>query len=684
MNTLKKSGLPLIILAWALSYHQLLLGISSMKWDILGLDLPWYNFLEGCLENGQLPWWNPYINAGFPQGAHPGTWYLPAWLWASIGHFDNHSIQLFFALHVLLSGIGLYALLQHFGYRKLISSALAICWLGSGIFVGNAQHLGWTIGFAWVPWVFLYFSKLLQRPKLSNGIMLGLLYHLLMIGGYAGIFVIVSYILLGWFGYWLTLQWRGKTLSAAISVSLYGALALLVFLGTSGLALKLSFQLSEMIVRGGGLPYDDGPWSVIVGYFPLKALLTLWLPYSGTSNFEDWWQNDQALINGYAGILPILVLLGAILNGSWTKNSVALLGLSAFFFATAMAQVFPFRYWLYEVLPFMDLFRFPTLFRGFGILFLLLAVARPLDNMLSNGLSSIATKVGVLLITIPSIVLISYLIYSKSSEHFGLLAKGFWSFNAVANIHERMVLQTVVQLIVGLGILLLGFGASRYKKYWLIGFVVIDICASVQMNSYCTILQAPGTGKTDQILAKLDKGFPLPAHDKPMGIYHDGSIPDSLGNITVNKMTYLRLISSEGNSPYSLRWTSQAWDAGTYLETVNRYPLGSVQHDSVAAQAVPISAFEPDDIKFAPPAGPAQGFIFMQNYHQDWRCWVDGQETPIDTFATCFMQAQVPAGAKSVQFTFKPEHSTKLILLSLLTWILSLLGLIWAKYKNAA
>ena len=215
-------------------------------------------------------------------------------------------------------------------------------------------------------------------------------------------------------------------------------------------------------------------------------------------------------------------------------------------------------------------------------------------------------------------------------------------------------------------------------------FVVIDICASVQMNSYCTILQASGTGQTDLVLAKLDKGFPLPAHDKTMGTYHDGSIPDSLGNITVNKMTYLRLISSEGNSPYSLRWTSQAWDAGTYLQTVNQYPLGSIQQDSVIAQAAPISAFKPNDITFTLPEGPEQRFIFIQNYHQDWRCWVDGQETPIDTLATCFMQAQVPAGTKSVQFTFKPEHSTKLILLSLLTWILSLVALIWAKYKNAA
>jgi len=156
--------------AWLIFLFLLTIGmwwlstfLYTMKWDIMDITLPWQYFIGEALSSGELPLWNPYLKNGFPHMGLSDTWYPISWLIAFIFGVDVWSIQLSYLIHLLIAGTGMFSYLRFNSVDYKLSIALGVSYMFSGFMIGNAQHLGWVIGAAWLPWVFYYFDKLFSQ-----------------------------------------------------------------------------------------------------------------------------------------------------------------------------------------------------------------------------------------------------------------------------------------------------------------------------------------------------------------------------------------------------------------------------------------------------------------------------------------------------------------------------------------
>jgi hypothetical protein len=141
---------------------HLIRQIAHIPFDIQGFHLPLATFLEHALQQGVLPFWNPFTYCGVPIHADitAQVFYPPTWL--AIGmDLATGAGRLFYwlhvstALHMAIAGLGAYFLL-----RKLACSPLA-AFFGATVFqlgpffASQAEHFGSICAAAWFPWILL-------------------------------------------------------------------------------------------------------------------------------------------------------------------------------------------------------------------------------------------------------------------------------------------------------------------------------------------------------------------------------------------------------------------------------------------------------------------------------------------------------------------------------------------------
>ena len=89
----------------------------------------WFKFfISKSLNNGVLPFWNPYQLGGYPTFADPqsGVWFYPTWIISLLFGYSMSIIQLEFLFALIFGCIGFYKLSQRLSFNKSISSILAI------------------------------------------------------------------------------------------------------------------------------------------------------------------------------------------------------------------------------------------------------------------------------------------------------------------------------------------------------------------------------------------------------------------------------------------------------------------------------------------------------------------------------------------------------------------------------
>lgn len=188
--------LILFIGMWQISLFQ-----NIMKWDIIDINLPWRYFVSECINNGILPLWNPYINCGFPQSGDPMTWYPVSWLTGLLFGNNLITLQYEYIFHMYIGAIGIYKVGQLFNLNRISKLSIAISFMFSGLFISNAQHLGWIISAAWFPLIIYQYILFSKKLNLVNGIYFIIFLFFLLTGGYPGFFIVTAYILVMFFIY---------------------------------------------------------------------------------------------------------------------------------------------------------------------------------------------------------------------------------------------------------------------------------------------------------------------------------------------------------------------------------------------------------------------------------------------------------------------------------------------------
>lgn len=656
-----------LLLLLLLGFWQIVTGVGIMKWDIMDIYLPWKYFVGESIRNGHLPLWNPFLNSGFPQMGDPNTWYPVSWIIVLFRRYDVYSVHFEHLLHLYIAGIGMYKVAQQYKLSRTTSVLIGAAYMFSGFFVGNAQHTGWMISGAWFPFIYYYFIQLKNKPQLPTALKLGFCSFFMFSGGYPGIFISLGYIFLAFsIGLFIKLI-IAKDFVLLKKWLKFLSVSGLVFVLLSAVVIVSSLDLSRHVSRGTGLPFDNSHWGVLTGSLPPKALLTFAFPYAGTIKDEHFWGTDFSVINCYFGIIFLLMLIFINFQKGISSKVRLFTIVGILFILIALAEITPFRKWMYMFLPFMNLFRFSAFFRMFAIFFLLLGAGLGLEHLLPNKEIQKKFFRFLLLVLGLFIMLEIFLFFNMERWQFKqLLFQKPSEFNKISGLHEKIFLQCFFQMGLIASVILMLKYWPKYMKGCLVCIICLDMIAATQMNIHATVIQKYPSENVNRAFSSLPTGYPLPSLTLPMSKTTDGAFSGSIPYLWTCMAIYHKVPSCDGNSPYSLYTMGMAMNTGHYQE-VNNNPLlflatridkeamvDTNTIDKKSYEKIHITSFNPNLLQSLVTTDSSQNLILLQNYYPYWRAIVNGKEQPIIKTNDCFMSVKIEKGVNQVTFEFMP------------------------------
>jgi hypothetical protein len=672
----------IILIVLILAMWPLVTGSAVMKWDAMDLYLPWKYFITDTLSHNQLPLWNPYINGGFSQMGDPGSWYPVSWFigWIS-GSYSIGSLHFEYLLHLYIGGIGCYHLAKSHGWLRAVCIVSAIAYMLSGLMIGNAQHVGWVVSAAWLPWILLYFRGMLDAPNFRTGIKLSVVLFFLLSGGYPGMFIVTIYILLFYFIFNAWQRYRAKEGIILKKQLVYFTVATLVFISLSLVVLVSSFDLSSLITRGVGLNDRTDVWNTLNGSLTPKSLVSYVYPLATAKNDQAFWGADFSMTNCYFGVFLLLSIVLVVFQKGAPKNVriYAIIGL--LFLGIALGQDLPLRKWT-TLLPFMDLFRFPSLFRLFALFFFILSASASLNHILKSDILKkrfVYVLLGaILLFGGISLVLFFGVEKWKFPQIFSI---GWLHFMEAANIKELIFLQGgILVLIIGAFLLLV-----RTKKIsWEILIVLIvglEAISFTRMQAHATILYDRSLADASVGMDDLPEGFPTPSLTLPMTTFNDVDQSQHFIQLWKNLSIYLKQPTYDGISPYAYLTTGKAIDSGEYdkiikqplvffAERIDKHDrIDSTSIDTLSFAKMYIAHFDPNHISIDLNVPKSTHIVYVQNHHPSWQVFVDGKRDTVIRVSDTFMAVKIPKGKHVVNFRFEPKNVIRASFVSIGTLI---------------
>ena len=686
-STYLDAGILLFVLIAAL--WPLVFGRAVMKWDAMDLYLPWKYFVTDTLSNNQLPLWNPFINGGFSQMGDPGTWYPVSWGVAALfGGYSIGALHFEYLLHVYLGGLGFYCLIKNFGLSRTVVLSSAIGYMLSGLMIGNAQHVGWVVSAAWLPWVLLYFLKVQASPNFRTSVQLALALFLLLSGGYPGMFIVTIYILFGYFIFNSWRQIRDKNYHLYKKQWVFFGISAGLFLLMSAVVLIASFDMAPLISRGTGLSSRSDVWNTLEGSLSPQALTSCVYPLATAKNDYTFWEADFSMTNCYFGVLLLLTIIATIFRKDSPRKAQIYFGVGVLFILISLGQTLPVRTWT-TYLPFMDLFRFPSLFRLFALFFLLISAGFSLEHILSSKKRRkqfIYVILGmILLLGIVNIILLSGIEKYKYGQ---ILSISWFHFMEQANISELVFFQGAI-LIIFLSALVLirRFHLLSWSKTILL-IVALEAVSFTWMNRYATVLYDRPLSEASGGMEDLPDGYPSPSAWDPISMSNDADLNLDFVQLWKNLSIYVKRPSLDGISPYAYTHMAKAVEVGEY-DRMGQYPviffarslkdnfyIDTTSIDTLSAQKLWIEIFSPNEMKVNVELPEASNFIYLQNYYPSWRAKVDGQLVPIQRVSETFMSVPVPKGKSVIEFSFESTKVIRASFVSTAFWSGALLFLI--------
>lgn len=644
-----------------------------MMWDAMDLYLPWKFFITESLKDGYLPLWNFSINGGFPQMGDPGTWYPVSWViaWLMNG-YSIMSVNVEYLLHLFIASVGMFLYVQHHVKHTLVSVVVACSYMFSGLFIANAQHIGWIVGAAWLPWI-LYFFKLWLNNVRFASFPLALVLFLQLSGGYPAIFFITAYILLFQFAYHL---WEHKKDIKLLQSWQKITVLLLVFCALSFLVIYASFDMAQHINRGKNIVDVSGKWNFLVGSLNYQSFLTFVIPLASLKEIDTFWQLDSSMISVFIGFFIVLSVLSQLVVKKINKKVLLYTLIALFFYGCALGYDLPLRKWI-AYLPLMDMFRFPSLFRLFGGFFLLIAAAHALLAIINNK-QAIKQYIfwlwGVVLIF--GALLVVYIVHIERWRFLDLFKNGYLNFLNNVGFNELVTLQLIILFLLTLVLLVI----SYFKKEWffkaLLVVCMIDVISVAWMQRYGTVMSDKTIEFASQGLEKSPQHYPIPEL-KPMEMFANSVYQPSFKYLWRNLPIFSKKPSNDGTSPYTLVNQQVAAQKG-YDTIFNRLPLFLISQTlNLVEFSQTINEIGNLEIKHVDPNcfvvelnSNNKGFlVFNHNYYPHWNAKIDGNAAPIKKIDENYMAVPITKGKHLVQLTFEPPFAT-------FGWYLLLIGLV--------
>ncbi|MCY7409697.1 MAG: YfhO family protein [Chitinophagales bacterium] len=667
-----------------IAFSQLWIHAYAMAFDMADYFLPNRFFLSQCLQSKNFPWWNPYSGLGIPFYADPqsGAFYPIAWVIGYFFGYDFYTINCEYLLHVIIAGAGMFTLMRFLNCTTPIALAIAISFQLCGVFIGNAQHLTWIISAAWMPWVFFYRIKFFGEGKLRDAIAAAFCLMMMTTGGYPGFLIVMLYIFfIATIVQSVVLIKHKKTDQLKNFVLINMVFAIIYFLITAPYIISF-LQALPYFTRANALQLSPGYFLA----FTPQSIVSFLFPSVTLSNIS-FFKSDASMINGYIGLLPLILLVTIFISKPnrkvWLLFSVSLLMLLISFGTGFIVWDFLFNYF-----PLINRIRFPSLFRVFAMFGFLVSAGLMMSIVASPK------KIFCAIVILLGVIFFAE-VFSFVDEHrivfpTALNFEGIKDFFRGSSITNNILVQSIFQVF----ILLLFIFCWIMKNKWnenvikslLVLIVILDMSVAAKLNLPITIA---GNVSTDSLNVKLKlqpNGFPLSLESKLTDFVHegDGYFAPSFFNNNIFKKQFaytsynpfdltsrdkldlfskqqlllkhpIAFISNQPVSyPLNISDTTIIIGRNTFLiDDSERNKFSSTVNDSLQSE-VEIISLSPNHFAFQTKSNQTAALVILQNYYPGWKAVIDGKSSVIINCNYSTMCLLLPAGNHKADFNYDP------------------------------
>ena len=680
-NSTKQVGqhVGILFLLAIVAFFPVVMNSHPVKWDMIDCFYPWRFHIGECLQNGQLPWWNPYQDLGYPIHADPssGAWYPMVWLIGSTVGYSIWTIGFELWIHVFFAGVGMYFLAKTLKFDARFALIGGIAYMLSGFFIGNAQHLPYIISACWLPYVLAFYLKMREQKGWQNAVKAGLFLFLMITGGYPAITIILFYMLLIFFGVSALKFWREKDYSNLFRYIGRNVLFTLTTVLTSAVMLLSVVVVSPYLSRLGNFDLQQALFSP----FSPQSFFSFGLPYSTTATIP-WFNSDLSMRNGYFGLIILLFFV----LGTFRKKPIELrifFWFGMFCLSAAVGEYLPLREFLFRYVPMMNVFRFPSVFRLFFILGAVLSGVWTLQHYLIDDKREKRTVFIALGISLCAMIAVIVSFRLQGFLAMGAFLKlGIFSFNTGATFAQLAVFQAAIQVVIlGVGFMLLWkVKNTNVRIVSFVALIATDLLIAATLNGPATLYYGEVEAKVAQ--ANVDKyphGFPK---QRDITIDSAGHLPVIGTPYWQNQQTFQKQISAEGYNSFS--FTSYellesdfpklfAAVKKCHLLTLSDHLLQNAVGDSIQpgelfvqfgsdrypgvyqlskGDTALLESYNANEFNVSASVKRPCLLTLHQKDFSDWRAFINGKETQILVSNMNFMIIELPAGKSKVRFVF--------------------------------
>jgi hypothetical protein len=693
----------LIILGVCLAaYFQVAFLQESLKWDNLDSYLPMRYFVSECLRNNLFPLWLPYQGLGCPiYGDLISTNYPEAFFTGRLIVYDNIVLQLFFTGYIVLAGIGMYKLSRQLKITAEMSVILAVAYALSGFFVGNGQHIQYTISGAWIPFILKYYLQLGTGVKTPVVLKFILFTYLQVSGGYPAHTIFLAYLLMVLFVVRIIRLIQKKNrqkLFAFLGANFFS----LLMLGVMCLGIFLSIrQTSADMLRYKGMGYA----MTTLNSLTPACLISLISPLTPAS-FPQLFGTDVSMNNLYFGVF-VLVLFAYGITRPLTNKSLFFLLAGIVSLLTAMGPHFFLHRLAVEFLPLFNTFRHPANLRLFTILSLLLVTGIQWTRHPLTEEKNLSRFRKVMLISMSLLIMLALFSFT-SGLWKGMQLHDLWMTvfgkDEAAGWYVPIFLQSLIAFVILLsGYILLFVYKVKRRMTVILMLVIAEIVLFTQFNApYTVYYKNSDPFGIQKFLHSRPAGFPLPDHHT---LIENTDKSVAYEELWVNTNTYAKTVSQDIFYPFVPAGINKLQEDTALLQGTLNHPLLFLAEKVLPQsrrESYPYNAetdrgtvFVPDSVfrrignrnyrqgdtiillQVGPSRIEAEVRLsserlcnLLQNNHPGWKVYIDDRETSSFTVSQTLIGTMVPAGNHRLRVEFRNPLYTSATLFSFSLFLL--------------
>lgn len=683
---------------WPLSFF-----IYVSKWDNIDCYLPYRYFVSDMLNNGVLPFWNPYQQMGIPSYSETqnGMYSPIVWFLMLFGKYTSISLTIELLIYYILAGVGMFKIISLFSKDTHVQFFGAFSFVFSGFMMGTSQIMIFVAGIALLPWIIYYLTKLLNNYHWKDALKLVLVLALQITSASPAYTIILVYILSFYFIFFSIKNWGKVSIKKNIFQTTGAAIITLAILSPYFIAI---FEFIPYMGRASKLKYGD---FLLENSYRIGNFISLISPTATLANSNLFEGTDLTMRSSYIGLMPLIFVIFTLkfYRNFWV---ITLWICAILFVLLSMGKYTPLYKFMYDYVPGFGLFRHPAFFRSY-LIFILVILG-------TYGFHKFKTQ--------ENSTFLKYSLYSLGILFLGLFAAAVWEpygnelksylsnwDKTSPTTQYAMRTYILVNAFIILCLFLVFYNWFKQKKQLkrvILIFTLIELGIYVQLTSSYTLHYNLKQSDFIHFFKQLPNDIHQESAQKPYHLNVEDYQPKQEG-IWRNTATFAKSLTTNAHNQAQfkgfniieenkgLEITSQNplfYDINkkVNIDTVNvlqsnlvwrwenRHPLTVNPENLLITQSA--IGYNQFTAKVDNTSNQTDILVINQNYHHLWKAYINQKPVQIYPINDALMAIEIPANTKAdVLFEFESTNAKKFIIYSLLLYVL-LIFAIFTKTNN--